>query len=233
VDRFERWLVEQQRADAVWAEQRRLAWIAQREARRKYAFAEGIRADRASAGVAVDPTPAAATVTAASVSIQVLPGGVSPLYSGSGAGGAPTGGGFWQVGKIVTLAMFGISTTSTSPGSTVFQMNVATSQNVTTGNSLGSSTIALVASQTNITWSWLAWILCTGTGTAGALLGYGRLALGALSTAAGAPYLIPLSGARTTAAVDTTVASALNCLLTLGATTVNFTTEAAFWKTEN
>lgn len=220
-ERFERWL-----------ESRRLAWAIQRETRLRYPHTRLLRGDSASAVTLAPPNIAAFGTTSASTSIQVLPGGVSVLWPGSGTNASPRAG-FWQEGKTVELEMFGIGTTSTSPGSTVFQWNVATSQNVTTGNSLGSSTIALVASQTNITWIFQGRVTCTATGTAGALLAYGWLGLGALSTAAGSPYLVPLSGARTTAAIDTTQSSAINFLVTLGATTVTLTVEQAYWKTPN
>jgi hypothetical protein len=169
--------------------------------------------------------------TAASVSIQVLPDGVSPLFAG--AGGATGGtGGFWYPGKTVQYTLMGRGTTAASPGSTVFQCNVATSQNVTTGNAVGgTSSIALAASQTNISWMINGWVVCRSVGTAGALMGMATLQLGALAST-NVSNMIPNS-APATGAVDTTANSALNFLVTLGATTVSFTVHLMVWQVMN
>jgi hypothetical protein len=175
---------------------------------------------------------AAGQATAASVSIQVLPSAVSPLFAG--AGGATGGqGGFWYPGRTIQYTMFGSGTTSTAPGSTIFQANIATSQNVTTGNVLGNVTtsIALAASQTNISWTINGWATCRTVGTAGTIIGMSMISLGALATT----NVLNLQPANTPATVtlDTTANSAINYLLTLGATTVSFTVQMVIWQVMN
>lgn len=175
---------------------------------------------------------AAGATTAASVSIQVLPDAVSPLLAG--AGGATGGsGGFWYPGRTIQYTFFGSGTTSTTPGSTVFQANIATSQNVTTGNVLGNVTtsVALAASQSNISFTINGWATCRTTGTGGTIIGFNSITLGVLASTNVTNVQPPNTPATVT--IDTTSNSAINYLLTLGATTVSFTVQMMIWQFMN
>lgn len=212
-----------------YAAQRQAAAIVKR-IEQEYSFARHLRNDFASANTLVEPATAASAAVTGVTAITYLTGSASPLYSpGLPATGA---GGFWRPGKVVELTLGAIGTTGTTPGNTVFQWNVATSQGVTTGTSLGSATIALAASITNANWLFHGFVECRTIGTAGTLYALGYLFLGTLSTAASPPYLVPTATA-TSAAIDTTVNSAINFLVTPGATTVSFTTQVALWKALN
>ena len=170
--------------------------------------------------------------TAAQTTIQFVPDAISPLFAGAGASTGGQGG-FWYVGRTIQYTVYLIGTTGATGGTGTYQLNVATSQAVTTGSAVGgvSAAIALANSQTNIVGAINGWVTCRALGTSGTVIGVASIQFGALFTT-NVTNFIPAS-APATATVDTTANSALNFLATFSQTTTNHTVKMVIWQIMN
>lgn len=117
---------------------------------------------------------------------------------------------FSFVGKAVRIKMTGRITTGATPGNGQFALMWGSGADNTGTNVVQSSTFALVASQTNLTW-WLELILrCRAIGTSGSLIGTGIMSFNnAVVASTNQPILIPASAPAATT-IDTTAANLLS-----------------------
>jgi hypothetical protein len=153
----------------------------------------------------------------------------SPNWAGSGTNTAGTGG-FWYPGKSVRFTSAGRLTTPASAGTMTLNMRLDT----ITGASLGASgALAVIASQTNVSY-WFEYIVtCRSVGTAGTLFGMGKFVVNPIVLASTAqPAMMPATG-PTTATIDTTGNHQLVWTALFTATAPTITAHLEHWEALN
>lgn len=117
---------------------------------------------------------------------------------------------FNRIGKKLRIRLFGRITTVLTPGNLTLGTFWGTGADAN-GTSLGTSAaIALVASQTNLSWWWEVDVTCRAVGTSGALLLTGFFyANPAVIASTAQPVMVPASAAAQVT-VDTTAANIIS-----------------------
>lgn len=117
------------------------------------------------------------------------------------------GGYFGVIGKKLEIDLFGKITTAATPGNGSFAIYYGTGASAN-GVLLASSTaVALLANQTDLSWSCRVVVTCVSTGAAGTLLCRGIAHFNnAVIASTNQPLLIPASAAVASAACDLTAA---------------------------
>jgi len=142
----------------------------------------------------------AAAVTLAATSKQLWPTVVETPTSG---------GNYWWPGKKLRIRVFGKITTAATPGNLTLDIRYGTTD--AGGTQLATSAaVALIASQTNISFEIDAHITCRSVGATGSLFAWAKAQFGAAVIATTAqPIFIPASAAAAVT-VDTTISSGLH-----------------------
>lgn len=121
----------------------------------------------------------------------------------------PYGSGYWWPGKMVRIRAAGKATTGTTPGNGTFSLYWGTGADAN-GTILGaSSTVALAASQSNLSWLVDLIVECTVRGSSGKLQVSGFALLGGLLST-NIPLLIPASSMAPSSAIDLTASNILS-----------------------
>jgi hypothetical protein len=151
----------------------------------------------------------------------------SPSYAGSGASTGGTGG-FWRTEKVVEVVLRGVATTGGTPGTLILNWRLDS----TSGASLGASaTLTLLASQTNVAWTFRGDLVCQAIGSSGKLWGQGELLCNAALIAENV-NMVPAS-APAQATIDTTANHTLVVTALLSQAGSSLTTQQALWRTRN
>lgn len=123
------------------------------------------------------------------------------------------GGQYWaRPGKRLRIRLFGRITTAATPGNGQFNVYYGSGADAT-GTILASSlvSVALVASQTNMSWEAIIEVHCRSIGSAGTLFCTGRAHFNPLVIASTAqPILIPSTAPAVSAGVDLTAANIIS-----------------------
>lgn len=143
----------------------------------------------------------AAAVTLASTDKALVPVANLPVFGSNY---------FGFIGKAVRIKMFGRITTAATPGNGTFSLYWGTGADAN-GTVLGASgTVALTASQTNLSWELEMIIRARALGASGSLLAMGRMLFNnAVLANTLQPLLIPASAAAAVT-VDLTAANVLS-----------------------
>jgi hypothetical protein len=153
---------------------------------------------RAACSSALDPAVTAdeATVTLSTTNKALIP---AARYNQLGTQF------FNKVGRKLRIRAFGKITTAATPGNLTMALLFGTGADAN-GTSLGATAaVALIASQTNISWELEVYIHCRSVGSTGSLFGTGKLFVGnALVATSIQPILLPASAAAASASVDLT-----------------------------
>ena len=140
-----------------------------------------------------------AAVTLASTAKALYPAGAFPVLGGQY---------FARVGKKLRIRLFGRITTGATPGNGSFNVYYGSGADATGIVLMTGTPVALIASQTNLSWAAEIFIHCRSTGSAGTLFCTGR---GLFNSAVQAgPILLPASAAAVSAACDLTAANIIS-----------------------
>lgn len=125
---------------------------------------------------------------------------------------------FDTIGKKLWLHASGKMTTSTSPGTLTLALLFGTGADANGTSLVASAAQTLVASQTNVSWYFDAYIHCRAVGSAGSLFVMGDAVFGTALIAAGT-FLLPASAAAAVGSLDLTGANfpSLQALVSSGA----------------
>lgn len=122
------------------------------------------------------------------------------------------GGQYWaRPGKKLAIRAFGKITTGATPGNGTWDIYYGSGADAT-GTIIGSSgTLALSASQTNVSWMLQLWITCITTGSSGSLLcnGLATMNVGVLASTL-QPMLIPATANAAVGSLDLTAANIIS-----------------------
>jgi hypothetical protein len=123
---------------------------------------------------------------------------------------------FGYVGKAVRIWAFGRITTAATPGNIQLGILYGTGADANGTTIVQSGTVALVASQTNLSWSLDVDIVCRSIGSAGTLIGLGEahFNVGVIAST-NQPIMLPASAPAVSASVDLTSATSLLSLQAL------------------
>jgi hypothetical protein len=115
------------------------------------------------------------------------------------------GAGYWWLGKKLRMRAFGRITTVTTPGNLTLQLLYGTGADANGVVLAASAAVALVVSQTNMSWMAQFWIHCRALGASGALFADGIAHFNpAVIASTNQPIMIPASAPVQSAAVDLT-----------------------------
>jgi hypothetical protein len=171
--------------------------------------------------------------TLAGTSAGIIPGAVSvALAAGASVSGT---GGFWYQGRSLRMTLYGQMTTAAStPGTFTPDWKVDTAATGTTGNSLGAgpASATLATSITSGSWCIEAIITCRSVGSSGTLFGHGKWCPNTTLFSTQVELFMP-NTAPTTATVDTTQASFIKFLGTLGSASDNMAMTMGLWEVMN
>jgi len=147
------------------------------------------------------PTADVASVTLATTDKALYPVSNFPVLGGQ----------YWNyIGKKMRIKLFGRITTAATPGNGTFDIYYGSGADATGTILASSATVALTASQTNLSWCLEATIYCRAIGSAGALLCTGwALFNNAVIANTLQPLLIPAS-APAQVTVDLTAANIIS-----------------------
>lgn len=122
------------------------------------------------------------------------------------------GGQYWaRPGKKIQIRLFGQITTGTTPGNGTFDIYYGTGADANGTILASSGTLALSASQTNLSWTLEVVVSCRTTGSAGTLFCTGRAMFNnAVLANTLQPMLIPASAPVASAGVDLTAANIIS-----------------------
>lgn len=114
---------------------------------------------------------------------------------------------FARVGKKLKIRLFGKITTAATPGNGTFDIYYGTGAAANGVLLASSGTVALLASQTNLSWMLEIYVSCRSIGSAGTLFvdGIAQWNVGVVASTT-APWLIPASAAVVSGACDLTAA---------------------------
>lgn len=114
---------------------------------------------------------------------------------------------FSRVGKKIRIRLFGKITTGTTPGNGTFDIYYGNGTDANGVLLASSGTVALTASQTNLSWMLEIFVSCRTTGSAGTLFvdGIAHFNVGVLASTL-QPLMIPASAAVPSGACDLTAA---------------------------
>jgi hypothetical protein len=123
------------------------------------------------------------------------------------------GGQYWaRPGKKIRVRMFGRITTGTTPGNGTFSIYYGSGADATGTVVASSAAIALIASQTNLSWESEIYVHCRTTGATGTLFGTGKALFNvAVMASTTQPMLIPASAPAASGSVDLTAANIISC----------------------
>jgi hypothetical protein len=112
---------------------------------------------------------------------------------------------FNKPGRKLRIRLFGKMTTGATPGNLTMAILFGTNADANGVSVCTSAAVALIASQTNISWEATFYIHCRSIGPTGTLFGTGWLeANPAIIASTAQPIMIPASAAAVSAAVDLT-----------------------------
>lgn len=112
---------------------------------------------------------------------------------------------FNKIGRRLRIRAFGKMTTALTPGNGQIGILFGTGADANGINVVQSAAVALIASQTNISWEFEAYISCRSLGATGTLFGDGRFCAGpAVIATTSSPMFLPASAAVVSAACDLT-----------------------------
>lgn len=118
---------------------------------------------------------------------------------------------FARPGKKLRIRAFGRMTTGTTPGNLTVALLYGTGADANGVSICASAATALVASQTNLSWEFEAYVHCRTIGSTGTLFGTGRfIANPALIASTAQPLLLPASAPAASASVDFTATNILS-----------------------
>lgn len=115
---------------------------------------------------------------------------------------------FSRVGKKLRLRLFGQITTAVTPGNGSFNIYYGTGADANGVLLMTGTPVALIASQTNLSWVLEAVITCRSVGSAGTLFCTGRAIFNTAVVAA--PMLLPASAPVVSGACDLTAANIIS-----------------------
>jgi hypothetical protein len=146
-----------------------------------------------------------AAVTLATTNKALYPAGAFPVLGGQ----------YWaRPGKKIRIRMFGRITTAATPGNLQFNTYYGSGADATGTIIMSSATLALTASQTNLSWESEQYVHCrtTGGGTLGSLFGTGKaLFNNAVVASTLQPIMIPASVPAVVGSLDLTSANIISC----------------------
>lgn len=118
---------------------------------------------------------------------------------------------FARIGKKLKVRLFGRITTGATPGNGTFDVYYGTGADANGTILASSATLALTASQTNLSWEAEVTVHCRSIGSAGTLFCTGRAFFNnAVLANSLQPMLIPASAAAVSSGVDLTAASIIS-----------------------
>lgn len=118
---------------------------------------------------------------------------------------------FSFIGKAMRIRLFGRMTTGTTPGNGTFSLYYGTGADANGVVLAASATVALTASQTNLSWMAELYVRCRTMGATGTLFATGKFeANNAVLAASLQPLLIPASAPAASGSVDLTAALLLS-----------------------
>lgn len=143
-----------------------------------------------------------ASVTLATTDKALIPAAASPVFGGQ----------YWtRIGKKIRVRLFGRITTAATPGNGTFDIYYGSGADATGTIIVSSGTLALTASQTNLSWELEAYIHARTLGATGTLFGTGKaLFNNAVLASTLQPMLLPASAAAASGSVDLTAANIIS-----------------------
>jgi hypothetical protein len=118
---------------------------------------------------------------------------------------------FARVGKKIRIRLFGRMTTGTTPGNGAFDIYYGTGADANGVVLASSAAVALVASQTNLSWMAEIYVHCRSIGSAGTLFCTGIAHYNvALMLSTNQPQMIPASAPAVSGACDLTAANIIS-----------------------
>jgi hypothetical protein len=109
------------------------------------------------------------------------------------------------VGRRLRIRAFGKITTAATPGNLTVALLWGTGADANGTSIVASAAVALVASQTNISWELEAYVHARAVGSSGSLFGTGKLIVGNVVIAtSNQPILLPASAAAVVGSLDLT-----------------------------
>lgn len=136
-----------------------------------------------------------AAVTLAATAKALYPAGAFPVLGGQY---------FSRVGKKIRIRLFGRITTGLTPGNGSFNVYYGTGADANGVLLMTGTPVALIASQTNLSWACELFVHCRSTGSAGTLFCTGRALFN--SAVQAGPILLPASAAAVSGACDLSAA---------------------------
>ena len=140
-----------------------------------------------------------AAVTLAATAKALYPAGAFPVLGGQY---------FARVGKKLRVRLFGRITTGLTPGNGSFNVYYGTGADAAGIVLMTGTPVALLPSQTNLSWATEIFIHCRSTGSAGTLFCTGRALFN--SAVQAGPILLPASAPVVSAACDLTAANIIS-----------------------
>lgn len=139
-----------------------------------------------------------AAVTLAATDKALYPAAAFPILGGQY---------FSRVGKKVRIRLFGRITTGATPGNLTFAVRYGTGADANGNAAASSAAIALIASQTNVSWQVEVFVHCRSVGATGTLFVVGSAKFNPLVIASTAqPIMIPATAPAVSGAYDLTAA---------------------------
>lgn len=118
---------------------------------------------------------------------------------------------FSRVGKKLRIRLFGQMTTALTPGNGSFNVYYGTGADANGTILMTGAPVALLVSQTNISWTAEIIVTCRTTGSVGTLFASGKAHFGvSLIASTLQPILLPASGAAVSGACDLTAANIIS-----------------------
>jgi hypothetical protein len=112
---------------------------------------------------------------------------------------------FNRIGRKLRIRAFGKITTGTTPGNLTVALLFGTGADANGTSLCATAAVALIASQTNISWEFEAYVHCRTVGSAGGLFATGRFVAGpAVIATTAAPMFLPASAAAVVGSLDLT-----------------------------
>src|SRR5262245_8186563 len=115
---------------------------------------------------------------------------------------------FSRPGKKIRIRLFGKITTAATPGNLSFDVYWGTGADANGTIIVSSAAVALIASQTNLSWELAVSIRCVTPGSTGTLYGTGKAHLNvSVMASTNQPMMIPASAAAVSGSLDLTAAN--------------------------
>jgi hypothetical protein len=123
----------------------------------------------------------------------------------------PLGANYWWVGKKIKIRLFGRITTAATPGNGTFDIYWGTGADANGTILASSGTVALSASQTNVSWQAEIYVHCRSIGSSGTLFvtGIAHFNVGVIASTL-QPLMIPASAPAVSSAIDLTAANIIS-----------------------